>query len=423
MKINKPVPVKMMDIADVTSATRIFARDYVSAGVPFYRGKEITELHRGALEVSTDLFITEEKFSEIKKKHGAPEEGDILLTSVGTLGSVYLVKSSDRFYFKDGNVTWFRKLAGVTGAYLRYWLTSPEGRAQLHKCMIGSSQSAYTIENLRRMEILLPPLETQRRIASILGAYDDLIEVNRRRIAVLEEMARKLFEEWFVRFRFPGHEDVPILDTQDGPLPKGWRLRAVGDLGDVVTGKTPSKAVPEFFGGNVPFVKIPDLHSSFFVHSTGETLSEEGAASQLNKTVPEGALCVSCIGTIGLVAITVEPCQTNQQINTLIPASKEWTEFLYFSLVRAKTHLVNLGANGATMGNVNKQKFSGVSFFCPTPALLIAFHELVAPMLALIRNAEQANRILAAARDLLLPRLISGQLSVTQAERVLEKAA
>lgn len=287
----------------------------------------------------------------------------------------------------------------------------------------GAAQPKLTQANLRRIPLSLPPLLTQRRIASILGAYDDLIEVNRRRIAVLEEMARGLFEEWFVRFRFPGHEGVPILDTPDGPLPEGWSVRTIGDVGDVVTGKTPSKAVPEFFGGEVPFVKIPDLHSSFFVHNTGETLSEGGAASQSNKTVPEGALCVSCIGTIGLVAITVAPCQTNQQINTLIPPNQEWTEFLYFSLVRAKPHLINLGANGATIGNVNKKKFSGVRVSCPTSALLRTFHKRAAPMFALIRNVEYANHGLALSRDLLFPRLISGQLSVAEADRELEEAA
>ncbi len=312
----------------------------------------------------------------------------------------------------------------LDGRFLAYKLASEPNKSRLlNLASAGATREALTKGGLERYQVECPPLETQRRIASILGAYDDLIEVNRRRIAVLEEMARGLFEEWFVRFRFPGHEAVPILDTPDGPVPEGWSVRTIGDVGDVVTGKTPSKAVPEFFGGEVPFVKIPDLHLSFFVHNTGETLSEGGAASQSSKTVPGGALCVSCIGTIGLVAITVAPCQTNQQINTLIPPNQEWTEFLYFSLVRAKRHLINLGANGATIGNVNKKKFSGVRVSCPTSALLHAFHKRAAPMFALIRNVEYANHGLALSRDLLLPRLISGQLSVAEAERELEEAA
>ena len=102
-------PTKRMDqLCEITSSKRIFAADYVSEGVPFYRGREVTEKYKGNLDVSTELFITEEKFVEIERKFGAPKLGDLLLTSVGTLGSVYVVKPGDRFYFKDGNLTWFR---------------------------------------------------------------------------------------------------------------------------------------------------------------------------------------------------------------------------------------------------------------------------------------------------------------------------
>ena len=119
----------MDDLCEITSSKRIFAADYVSAGVPFYRGREITEKYKGNLDVSTELFITEEKFGEIKRKSGAPVAGDLLLTSVGTLGSVYVVKPNDRFYFKDGNLTWFRNFKGLDSRFLYYWLGSPQGKA------------------------------------------------------------------------------------------------------------------------------------------------------------------------------------------------------------------------------------------------------------------------------------------------------
>jgi type I restriction enzyme S subunit len=119
-------PVKRMDeLCKITSSKRIFASDYVSEGVPFYRGREITEKYKGNLDVSTELFIAEEKFSEIERKFGAPKLGDLLLTSVGTLGSVYVVKPGDRFYFKDGNLTWFRNFLELDSRFLYYWLGSP----------------------------------------------------------------------------------------------------------------------------------------------------------------------------------------------------------------------------------------------------------------------------------------------------------
>jgi len=220
----------MSELCEITSSKRIYASDYKTSGVPFFRGKEITEKYNGALEVTTELFIDREKFAEIKRKFGAPKAGDLLLTSVGTLGSTYVVQPDDEFYFKDGNLTWFRAFDGLDSRYLHYWLSAPQGRAELKKCTIGSSQSAYTIVLLKGMEIELPGLPEQRRIASILSAYDDLIENNTRRIAILEEMARRLYEEWFVRYRFPGHENVRMVDSDLGPAPEGWPMLALSDL-------------------------------------------------------------------------------------------------------------------------------------------------------------------------------------------------
>ena len=295
--------------------------------------------------------------------------------------------------------------------------------ANLNRYAGGAAQPLLTQTNIKGLPFTVPSHRTQQRIASILGAYDDLIEVNRRRVAVLEEMARGLFEEWFVRFRFPGHEVVPIHDTPDGPLPEGWTIVALSEFGRVLTGKTPSKAEPEYFGSDLPFVKIPDMHGAMFIHQTAESLSTQGAASQANKTVPAGSLCVSCIGTIGLVSITSTPCQTNQQINTLVPVNSYWLEYLYFTLSNLKAHLVNLGSNGATMGNVNKQKFEGIRLRSPPLTLVRQYHDLAGPMLSLMSTISLANQRLASSRDVLLPRLISGQLSVADAERELEDVA
>jgi type I restriction enzyme, S subunit len=222
--------VELRAIAEVTSAKRIFASDYVTEGVPFYRGKEITELHSGEINVSTALFIKDEYFLRLEKSHGIPQTGDILLTAVGTLGSVYCVKAGHKFYFKDGNIVWFRNLKGVRGEYLKYWLKSPDGRAELKKCVIGSSQSAYTIDRLKRMEIPLPSIPIQDAIVAVLGAYDDLIEVNRRRMLLLEEISRRLFEEWFVHFRFPGRADCQRQGDYSGEIPGNWRVAKVREL-------------------------------------------------------------------------------------------------------------------------------------------------------------------------------------------------
>jgi type I restriction enzyme S subunit len=403
----------MDELCEITSSKRIFAADYVSEGVPFYRGREITEKYKGNLDVTTELFITEEKFTEIERKFGAPKPGDLLLTSVGTLGSVYVVKPGDRFYFKDGNLTWFRQFQELDSRFLYYWLGSPQGKAELQKATIGSSQSALTIVLLKGMEMELPPLPVQRRLAGILAAYDELMENSQRRVRILEAMARALYREWFVHFRFPGHEKLPRVASPLGDIPQGWEVKSIQQFGAVITGKTPSKANADFYGNDMPFVKTPDMHGNMFILGASDCLSTTGAESQANKTLPAGSICVSCIGTIGVVSITTEDCQTNQQINSVVLANPASREFLFLRLQDAKQTLENLGANGATMGNVNKGKFEAMEIICPPDDLLASYHRLVEPMFSEILSLFRQIQNLRRTRDLLLPRLLCGELRVS----------
>ncbi len=284
-------------------------------------------------------------------------------------------------------------------------------RDELKSRAAGAATPILNKSAFSQIEIRAPDLSLQRRIASILSAYDDLIEVNRRRIALLEKMAGRLFEEWFVRSGGQ-HSDT-----------SGWEAVTVGHLGQVVTGKTPSKAKPEFFEGRIPFIKIPDMQGAAFILATEDHLSAAGANSQSNKTVPRNALCVSCIGTIGLVAITTEPSQTNQQINSLILAHDYMREFAFFTLKRARATLQNLGSTGATMGNVNKTKFERVEVLLPPETSLVRYHEIAAPLFDGILNYSTTIRTLSRSRDFLLPRLVSGDIAVAVAERELEAVA
>jgi type I restriction enzyme S subunit len=243
----------------------------------------------------------------------------------------------------------------------------------------GATREALTKTTIEDFEVPQPPLPTQRRIASILSAYDELIGNNQRRIRILEDMARSLYREWFVHFRYPGHESAPLVDSPIGQIPQQWEVKAIQQFGKVITGKTPSKANADFYGEDVPFVKTPDMHGNMFILSTGEKLSIAGAESQTNKTIPAGSLCVSCIGTIGVVSITTEDCQTNQQINSVVLFNENYREFLFFHLQESKQAMENLGSNGATMGNVNKSKFESMKVVAPPDALFARYTWLLDP--------------------------------------------
>lgn len=190
-------------------------------------------------------------------------------------------------------------------------------------------------------------------------------------------------------------------------------MKRIQDFGTVITGKTPSKANPNFYGEDVPFVKTPDMHGNTFILGIGERLSTAGAKSQHNKTIPADSICVSCIGTIGIVSITSEDCQTNQQINSVVLEKKQYRKFLFLCLKDAKMALENLGSNGATMGNVNKSKFEALELIAPSDNLLSRYHKFAAPLFSEILILSRQNTTLRRTRALLLPRLISGEIDVS----------
>jgi type I restriction enzyme S subunit len=421
----------MDELCEITSSKRIFAADYVSEGVPFYRGREITEKYKGNLEVSTELFITEEKFREIERKFGAPMQGDLLLTSVGTLGSVYVVKVGDRFYFKDGNLTWFRHFKRLDSQFLYYWIGSPQGKAELQKCTIGSSQSAFTIVLLKSMEIELPPLPVQQRIAGILSAYDELIENSQRRIKILESMARALYREWFVHFRFPGHENCPRVASPLGEIPQGWEVVSFERLLSSMTGGDWGSEQPEdrdtaevmvvrgtdfdevAYGGQlrapVRYIKPSSLVSRGL--KVGDVIIENSINAK-SRSVGTTLLVDSHVLTrLGHDAIAASFCKVFRLHDPrLAPLAHLRARHLREDA--RMEYYQNVAANG--IANFQAQKFAKEEqLILPTDEAMRT--KLIEPIASIFQRvgvlASQLSN-LRRTRDLLLPRLLSGQINV-----------
>lgn len=272
----------------------------------------------------------------------------------------------------------------------------------------GGAQPNLNVKTIKNIEITLPDLNIQNIVATILSTYDDLIENNQKQIKLLEEAAQRLYKEWFVDLRFPGHENVEIIDG----TPEGWHYKKISSFGSVITGKTPSTAKSQYYGGKVPFIKIPDMHKGIFPLVTEITLSLEGANSQKNKFIPKNSIMVSCIATVGLVNISVEDCQTNQQINSIVLADERSLYYLYFAMKDLKSLLDGVGSNGATMTNVNKEKFSNLLILCPDTILLEKYYEYSKPLFDKILNLSKNINYLTEARDRLLPKLMSGEIEV-----------
>ena len=231
-----------------------------------------------------------------------------------------------------------------------------------------------------KIKINLPSLDIQTKIAGILSAYDELIENNKKRIALLETMAEELYKEWFVRFRFPNYENTEF----EKGVPKTWKYSELGTLGSVRTGKTPSTTNSEFYGGEFLFYKTPDMHDKYFVFETEETLTELGMQSQKSQIIQPNSIMVTCIGTGGVTAISTKLGCTNQQINSLTLEDETYLEWAYLMMKDLKPQIEAFGATGATMTNLSKTKFSNLKVLIPNNDLILEFHQKIKPVLKIL---------------------------------------
>ena len=223
MKSNK---IRLGEQCVVTSSKRFHLSERITQGVPFYCSKEIIKKFNGE-DVTECDYISEDLYKKVSNEFGVPKENDLLITTRGTIGIPYLYKRTDRFYFADGNLTWIKDFdSNLYSKFLYYWFQSYEGRKKFEALAKGTAQKAVPISGIKTLEIELPSLKSQKRIADILSAYDDLIENNQKQIKLLEEAAQRLYKEWFVDLRFPGHENTKIVDG----VPEGWIKEEIGKI-------------------------------------------------------------------------------------------------------------------------------------------------------------------------------------------------
>ena len=220
----------------------------------------------------------------------------------------------------------------------------------------------------------------------------------------LLQQARTLYQAWFVDY-------VPFK----GVRPSDWIDDTIDGLAkEVICGKTPSTKVSEYYGNNIPFITIPDMHGNTYAVTTERYLSSYGVQSQHKKTLPRNSICVSCIGTAGLVTLTAYESQTNQQINSIIPKEGYSPYYIYLLMETLSVIINNLGQSGSTIVNLNKAQFGKIAVVIPSIGTMKSFDEIVSPMFESILSNQEENIKLAELRDSLLPRLMSGELDVSE---------
>ena len=251
--------------------------------------------------------------------------------------------------------------------------------------------------------INVPDLETQDRIVGILGVIERKISMNAEINKNLEQQAQAIFKAWFVDFE-PFNEEMP----------SDWIIGTVDDLGtEIICGKTPPTKKKEYYGGNTPFITIPDMHGCVYNVSTERYLSAAGVALQPKKTLPPNTVCVSCIGTAGLVNLVSEKSQSNQQINSIVPKEGISAYYIYLLMQTLSETINKLGQSGSTIVNLNKTQFGKIQVAIPSEQVLCNFDTLCKPLFEMILSNQKENIELANLRDALLPKLMSGELDVS----------
>lgn len=394
--------LKIGDLCNVSSSKRVFARQYVDDGIPFYRQKEIIDKKKGN-PLEDLIYISESVYNDFKEKFGVPVNGDLLITAVGaTLGIPYVV-GDEKFYFKDGNLIWLSNFKKeLNSQFLYYWIDSTFGTQTLWNRTIGSAQPALTIDSIKKLSIPIPSIEIQEKIVFTLKTYDEILEINNRRIHILEQMAENFYKEWFVRFRFPGYEYVEFEEKK----PKGWKVGTedkkhfapitfkydeFGNIGSFVRGKNLTAA--KMVKGDIPVISAglrpSGYHNKANVYGVNLTISASGANAGYLK--------------YNMTDVWAADCSYYQDDATI------W--FVYNTLKYLQPVISNLQC-GAAQPHVYPKNLNKLCVLIPTDELIHKYNNFVKPYYDEIKILNQHNQLLIKQRDMLLPRLMSGKLEV-----------
>ena len=332
--------------------------------------------------------------------------GDVLInsTGTGTAGRVAQLQNIKKPTTIDGHMILLRPTDDIDSLYYGYAIKSCQSQIE----GLAEGSTGQTELNLKRLQdeiIIRYPVDKQEQkaIAYFLSDLDEKIKINVKINNNLEQQAQSIFKYWFVDFEPFGKK-----------MPTDWCNGTIDDLAkDIVCGKTPSTRKADYYGTDIPFITIPDMHDKIYSITTERHLSVLGANSQAKKNLPKNSICVSCIGTAGLVTLVAEESQTNQQINSIIPKDEFSPYFIYLLMQTLSDTINKLGQGGSTIVNLNKSQFAKIQVTIPAIPAMTDFDKIVSPIFEKILQNQKENLCLTSLRDNLLSKLMSGELDVS----------
>jgi type I restriction enzyme S subunit len=349
-------------------------------------------------------FVTEETFLNWFRS-GHPKRGDTLISTVGAIGRVAYFHE-ERGCIAQNVIALRPKQEVLVPEFLYYYLASSDIQTRLANLNIGVAQPSLKVPHLLSLEISLPPLPIQTRIVGILSAYDDLIENNQRRIRILEEMARSLYREWFVNFRFPGHEKVPLVNSPLGKIPEGWDVKKLKDVANVNRAQIKADTAPE----QLHYIDISSVSPGQIDAITTYNYAE--APGRARRVVQHGDILWSCVRPNRRSHVLVLHPALDTIASTgfaVLTASKVPFTFLYLATTTDDfvSYLANR-ATGAAYPAVTAVTFESADLLVPTERLLHVFGDVTVPIAEEVNLLQQQTTNLRRSRDLLLPQLLSG---------------
>ncbi len=375
---------------------------FVDSGIPVLNGSNLTDF---AMNDDSFRYVTEEKANYLGKANAY--RGDVVVTHRGTLGQISFIPENslyDRYVISQSQFR-FRCNNKVLPEYLVYYYHTRQGQYELlsNASQVGVPALARATTTFQRLEIDIPEIDYQRKVVRLLEDIRAKIDINKKINKNLLQQAQALYCSWFVNYK-------PF----DGMKPTDWIDGTIDDLGtEIICGKTPPTKKTEYYGGNTPFITIPDMHGCVYNVSTERYLSVAGVASQPKKNLPPNTVCVSCIGTAGLVTLVSEESQSNQQINSIVPKEEISAYYIYLLMQTLSETINKLGQSGSTIVNLNKTQFGKIQVTIPSKQVLRDFDFLCKPLFEMILSNQKETIKLAKLRDTLLPKLMSGELDVS----------
>ena len=372
------------------------ANEFGSEGVPFLTAKSLRD---GKIDIDNAPRLVDERADKLR--FGFIEPGDVLLSHNATIGRVAIVPNFTGRLLVGTSLTYFRvNPQKLSARYLAAYFAGRDFQNQLASVMSFTTRNQVPITLQRRLSVVVPPLQEQETIAGMLGALDDKIELNRRMNETLEALAQSLFKSWFV-------------DATQSALPKGWREVPFTETVEIIGGGTPKTSVAEYWGGDIRWFSVVDAPqgSDLFVIDTEKKITQAGVDNSSTQVLPVGTTIISARGTVGKVALVGVPMAMNQSCYGLRGKAGKQGFHTYF-VTRALVSQLQQHAHGSVFDTITRDTLAGVQVALPPAAVVEQFEETVSPLMEHIRNNLHESRTLAALRDALLPKLLSGELRV-----------